>query len=477
MQKSREKYSAAHAGSGSCVGAGRVVAMTLAVTLAMLVSAGACADGKPQPKPNPKPKHPKSRMAGLKLIEFSDGKLQIHAERATKGLLVLYSSEPLVVETANGAEAKLIPGWDGTIGYSHYGLELQVPAAGKVVVQLRSIGPPDKPIPETAEDLAEFKRRFGCRPSRFPESVDEFAAWQETYRGKLAALLMGGGLPKRVPLDARVVETKDYEKFTLRRIKYQSRPGRDNFLLLSLPKGKSKVPLLLALHGHEAPWGEADENAYSKGHADDFMAHFAERGWAVLQPATMNHKLQNKDWTLQGEWTWDAMAALDYGAAVPEIDMSRVAVCGLSTGAHLAMNVLALDERVKAGVVGCVLSTWNHSHRRLRIPPHCDCGISFQLDRHLEQCDWAALAAPKPVQFQHGRKDACFCPYADEKLLDMMWNTGLMPVAEFDTMFAEVKRAYGLAGKSDAVEIIIHDGPHKVDNQAAYEWLNGVLRK
>ena len=118
--------------------------------------------------------------------------------------------------------------------------------------------------------------------------------------------------------------------------------------------------------------------------------------------ATMNHTLRHADWTLQWEWAWDAMVALDYAATLADVDMDRVAVCGLSTGAHLSMNVLALDARVKAGVVGCILSTWNHYERRFRIPPHCDCGIHAQLGGILAQCDWAALAAPKPVMFQHG---------------------------------------------------------------------------
>ena len=189
----------------------------------------------------------------------------------------------------------------------------------------------------------------------------------------------------------------------------------------------------------------------------------------------MKHVLDHKSWTLQGEWTWDAMVALDYAATLPEIDMSRVAVCGLSTGGHLAMNVLALDDRVKAGVVGCVLSTWNH-YRRARIPPSCDCGIFGQLGPRLEQCDWAALAAPKPVQYQHGRKDAFYCPGADAKLLDPAWSTGVMPTAEYELMFAEVKRAYALVGNSANVVTQFHDANHKIDNEAAFQWLNGHLR-
>ena len=154
----------------------------------------------------------------------------------------------------------------------------------------------------------------------------------------------------------------------------------------------------------------------------------------------MKHVLQHKTCTLHGEWTWDAIVALDYAATVPEVDMDRAAVCGLSAGGNLAMNVLALDDRVKAGVVGCVLSTWNHYRHRLLIPPHCDDGMVKQLGTNLEQCDWAALAAPKPVQFQQGRKDACFCPGADPKLLNPSYNTAVMPPAEYKMMFAEVRR-------------------------------------
>ena len=424
-----------------------------------------------------KPDHPVTRLEGLEILDSANGVLQLQAQAPTSGVVAVQSSQPLVVRSVSNAEARLEPGWDGTVGYSHYRLVVTVPSAGTAIVRLETIPPPTTPVAASEKELAEFRSQFRDRPSRFADDPPGFAEWQRTWRAKLAALLMGGGLPVRVALDARVIESKEYPRFTLRRVEYRSGPDRTNVLLLSLPKETTKAPLLLALHGHEAAWGGVDPKAYEPGHADDFMGYFAERGWAVLQPATMNHALQHKGWTLQGEWTWDAMRALDYAATVPEVDMDRVAVCGLSTGAHLAMNVLALDDRVQAGVAGCILSTWNHYQRRFRIPPHCDCGISFQLGPQLEQCDWAALAAPKPVQFQHGRQDAAFCPDADPERLDLQWNTGVMPQAEYDMMFAEVKRAYGLAGNADATETWIHDGPHKVDNEAAFKWLNRWLEK
>ena len=427
---------------------------------------------------SPKPRHAASRLDEWQLVDFKDDVLRFEVAKAGAARLVLHSRDPLVVDEVTGGAARLHPGWDGTIGYSHYGLALSARQAGDVIVRLRRIIPPEKPQSTSDQDLARFLKQLKERSSRPPEDAKRFRAWQHRYRAKLTETLMGGPLPRRVPLEPRVIETKEYPQFTLRRVEYRSRKDRSNILLLSLPKpaetnkARETVPLLLALHGHEAPWGKADEEAYQMGHNDDFIAYFAERGWAVLQPATLNHSLVREDWTLQGAWTWDAIVAIDYAATLPEVDINRIGACGLSTGAHLTMNVLALDERVNAGVVGCVLSTWNHYQRRFRIPPHCDCGIHGQLSGVLNQCDWAALAAPKRVMFQHGRKDGAFCPGADENLLDLKWNTGIMPPAEYDEMFAEVKRAWRLLGQPAAVKTQYHDGRHRVDNEAAWKWLN-----
>lgn len=420
--------------------------------------------------------HPGNQIEGLTVEGLSAGTLTLRASKATNARIVLRSDAPLLLRSASGASASLRPGWDGTLGYSLYGLELTITSPGSVIIQLEQVPQPTTTQVSSDEDNKAFTAALARRPSRCPDTSDGFNAWQRDYRERLTKWLMGGSQPQRVAPQARVVQTWDYPRFTLRKVEYRSQKDRGNTLLLSLPKGMSKAPLLLALHGHEAAWGEADANAYRAGHADDFIAYFAERGWAVVQPATMNHTLQHANWTLQGEWTWDAMAAIDYALSLPDIDSQCVTVCGLSTGGHLAMNVLALDDRVKAGVVGGVLSTWNHYARRMRIPPGCDCGIHALLGPGLEQCDWAALAAPKRVQFQHGRADGAMCPGADPATLDLKWFEGVMPKAEFDAAFAEVRRAYTLAGSPDTVSLFLHKAGHRIDNEAAYEWLSRPIR-
>lgn len=408
--------------------------------------------------------HPACRLEGCRVTPDGAGALSFQFQQPGHHTVVLHANTPLLIVEQHNLTARLRPGWDGTLGYSLYALEVDADAAGVGRVRLEV-----EPVP--AENR-QFATDFAGRASRFPDSPAAFRAWQQEWRKKLVAWLMNGELPARVPLADEIMSIEERPSFTLRRVSYKTRPDRTNTLLLSLPKNVSgRVPLLVALHGHEAIWGEADAGAYTAGHADDFCAYFAERGWAVLQPATMNHTLQHADWTLQGEWTWDAMVALDYAAALPEVEARRVAVCGLSTGANLAMNLLALDDRVRTGVVGCILSTWNHYRQRLRIPPHCDCGILSQLGERLEPCDWAALAAPKAVQFQHGRKDTSFCPGADPALLNLLWNTAVMPEAEFAAAFAEVQRAWRLAAGAGPVSLHIHNEEHRVDSAEAFAFL------
>ncbi|NUN94628.1 MAG: acetylxylan esterase [Candidatus Omnitrophica bacterium] len=420
--------------------------------------------------------HGGNRIDGLSHIELKSNTLVLNASEIGSRLVVLRATEPARIEAATGANAALKPGWDGTLGYSLYGLHLEIPSPGRVAVALTCTPPPLNPVVEGPEGLRAYAKALDARHSCFPDEKEAFIKWRSDHRDRLAALLMGGGFPERPPLEARTISKETHSKFDLERVVYHSRPNRENQLLLALPKGGTRPPLLVALHGHEAPWGEADAAAFASGHPDDFCAYFAERGWAVLQPATLDHDLQDQSWTLQGEWTWDAMTALDFVVGSRDIDPERIAVCGLSTGAHLAMNLLALDERVKAGVVGCILSTWNHYRKRFRIPPHCDCGIGSQLPSLLgEQCDWAGLAVPKPVQFQHGRLDAAFCPGADPSLLNLAWNTATMPEAEYEAMFGEVRRAYRILDAADRVTTHLHGGKHQVDNEAAHAWLVRAL--
>lgn len=200
------------------------------------------------------PNHPANRLDRITVVGLTDGVLTAEASAAASGRVVIKVDQPLVVDTVSGGEARLVAGWDGTLGYSHYGLELSTTGPAKIIVGLRQVPAPTEPVPTTPAVTTSFLADLQHRGSRFPDQTDQFRAWQQAYRAKLAGWLMAGRLPNRVPLEARTLSTEDFPKFTLRKVQYRSQADRTNTLLLSLPKEVTKAPLLLALHGHEAPW-------------------------------------------------------------------------------------------------------------------------------------------------------------------------------------------------------------------------------
>ena len=111
------------------------------------------------------------------------------------------------------------------------------------------------------------------------------------------------------------------------------------------------------------------------------------------------------------------------------------------------------------------------------IPPHCDCGVSALLSGWLDQADWLALAAPRPVQLQHGRRDVCFAPDADPARLDPAWNRAVMPGAEFAAEVARARLAWAANGRDAALVYHEHDGAHGVDEPAAVAWLEVALQE
>ncbi|MCC5833165.1 MAG: heparinase II/III family protein [Opitutales bacterium] len=389
--------------------------------------------------------------------------------------LPVYTMSPLKAFGLDGAEVALTPGWDGRLAYSHYWLEIE-PLDGKpglIEVAIDIEHPVRSPMAEDPLGIQKYEKKLRERKSAFPSTQDEFLKWREESRNTLADVFLDGPVEQQeiLDLEPEKIRTYHYEDFYVERIRITTQENRRIDLLLSRPREyEGKLPLMVGLHGHETRWGAAVIEAFEEGHINDFCAYFAKRGYAVLQPATMDYTLQNEDWTLIGEWTWDAMRAIDYALEQPEIDSGRVGTVGLSAGGWIVMNLLAFDERVTTGVVGCILSTWNHYDKRFRFPPHSDAGLQKQLEPYMDQADWAALLAPKRVQYQQGLKDASLGPGSDPTYLMLSWNNGVMPREEYDVMFREIERAYRILGAENKLEGIFHEGGHAVNNEAAFEW-------
>ena len=154
---------------------------------------------------------------------------------------------------------------------------------------------------------------------------------------------------------------------------------------------------------------------------------------------------------------WDDIRTVDYLISRPEVDPNRIGCVGLSLGSWRAAHLTALDERIKAGVACCWLSTFRG------IPPSQfpnTIGLTKVLPglyRKLDMPDVVSLAAPRPLLCINGTRDGLF-PI----------ETGVKPA------YKTLETVYAKIGAADRFRGHIYDAPHEFNEamQAeAWEWL------
>jgi dienelactone hydrolase len=110
--------------------------------------------------------------------------------------------------------------------------------------------------------------------------------------------------------------------------------------------------------------------------------------------------------TLWGMMLRDDLMALDYLCSRPEVDARRIGVTGISMGATRTWWLMALDERLKAGVAVCCLTRYQNLAAAEGLKYH---GIYYFVPgmlRHFDTEAVVALAAPRPLLFLSGEEDA-----------------------------------------------------------------------
>ncbi|GMV99539.1 MAG: hypothetical protein AMXMBFR84_06780 [Candidatus Hydrogenedentota bacterium] len=184
-----------------------------------------------------------------------------------------------------------------------------------------------------------------------------------------------------IPLDARLVEVKETESTTLRKIVFR---GVRGFLVparLEIPKGTpTPVPCVVLTHGWSGSkenWWE-DDNYISGGNmrkallekgfavfAIDAQGHgerMAENGYGMVNAYDGPEAPKRKNlFTLREiitQTALDVRRGLDYLDSRDDIDMDRIGISGYSMGGFHAVVITAMDPRIKVSV-GCVIPvTW-----------------------------------------------------------------------------------------------------------------------
>lgn len=318
--------------------------------------------------------------------------------------------------------------------------------------------------------IAVFVCGFSARAAEksFPEraSAAEFFAWQTEARSLLSDILYNGPAPARSALDPVYGKHETRESCTLSEVTFNDRPGHVTHGWLARPRAPAaaRLPAIVALHGHG--WGAHDafnpENMYYYG---DF---FARRGYIVLaldighdfvdhdQPFVGVGVLpRNVDFPAMGQRVWMVTRGIDLLEDLPDVDGDAIGVMGLSNGGLSTMFIAGMDTRVKLAVAsGSLIMHGRMWHAELF---HCRCQYLDRMDGVLDYYDVLALAAPRALIIQNGRRDSIF------------------PVRSSDKAFAHVKMAYEIAGAPDMAYHDVHDGTHEFSSEVPVQWAEKYL--
>lgn len=337
------------------------------------------------------------------------------------------------------------------------------------------------------------------------------ADWKPTARGTFLDLLHYA--PPPCDPAAETVERVDCGDYVREKVWFNTTPDIRVPAYVLVPKqGPRPAPAIVALHDHggfylwgkeklvaidgEHPVFTAFRERYYGGRA--IAIEMVRRGYIVVvtdmfywgdrrmqldddpadwrdRPATMSsdridafnarasqneqlvgRTLYTAGITWPGVMFWDDVRTVDYLRSRPDVDPNRIGCVGLSVGAVRSAHLAALDDRIKAGVVVCWMTSFpgqlkkhvRHTIGHTKVVPG--------LLRHMDYPDVASLAMPTPLLLMSGTRD------------------GLFDLDAVKASFATLNACYTKAGIPERCRTQLYDSPHQFNAEMqaeAWAWL------
>jgi dienelactone hydrolase len=309
--------------------------------------------------------------------------------------------------------------------------------------------------------------------------------WQDRARQKLIDRL--GGFPAtRAPLNAEVLETKEFATHTREKIVFDTRRNLSALGYLLIPKGGARsLPAVACFSGHGRGLadilGMADDGTQraERGttYAKEYALQCVEHGYVTFAVEQLAFGTRRDDaarsagitenscrpaacaalllgQTMAAWRVWDAMRAIDYLGTRPEVDASRIATMGASGGGTTSLLTGAVDQRVKVAVVSAYFNTFRDSIVSIS---HCPDNYVPGLLQDMEMYDLSGLVAPRRLFVESGRNDRIF------------------PIAGSQRAAAKAKEIYRTFGVPEHLGYEIHEGAHEFNGVAAFEFMKRQL--
>lgn len=314
-------------------------------------------------------------------------------------------------------------------------------------------------------------------------TIEEWKEWRDALKNKLIELL--GGFPDRVPLEAEILERREFDSYIRERVVFNSAPDVSVVGYLLIPKEvEFPVPGVVALHGHGygkddvvGIWEDGTDRTIPDGYQKDFGISLVKSGFVTfaIEQACFGERREPEDiakdkyqsscrkvsfWamllgkTVIGMRVWDVMRAIDYLETRKEVKTSSIGVMGISGGGMTSLFSSALDERVKAVVVSGYLNTFKDSILSIY---HCECNYIPGILKYAEMYDIASLIAPRALLVESGTKDNIF------------------PIKATEFSISKIKKVYDLLGVPEKLDVDIFEGRHQISGRKAYDFLKREL--
>jgi cephalosporin-C deacetylase-like acetyl esterase len=308
-------------------------------------------------------------------------------------------------------------------------------------------------------------------------------ALQKSLRDTFLRLL--GGLPAgNGPPLARVSGKIEADEYLVEKLAFESFPGYFVSALLYKPRRVTgTLPGVISPCGH-SPVGKADP------HYQTLHVNLVKRGYVVLTYDPVGQGERSQFWDQEksrsrfnlscGEHAvlgnplyllgsslaryriWDGMRALDYLAALPEVDGKRLGCVGNSGGGTLTAYIAALDPRVAVAAPCCYITTLpRRMANRIQVDPDADPeqDVFGFVSAGIDHAGLLALRAPRPTLLGTARFD-------------------FFPIEGARESFAEAKALYEIAGAGERIERTEAAEKHGLTlplRQAIYGWFERWL--
>jgi hypothetical protein len=322
-------------------------------------------------------------------------------------------------------------------------------------------------------------------PASFTPTFTTKADWETRAAALQRQLQVAVGLwpmPERGPVTAAVHGRIVRDGYTIEKVSFASLPGHYVTGNLYRPTGAAgRRPAVLSPHGHWengrllaqkpdevrkalASGGEKTE-AGARYPLQARLAGLARLGAVVFMydmvgyadSTALTHREGFKDadaelrlQSFMGLQAWNGLRALDFLAALPDVDPQRLAITGESGGGTQTFILSALDPRPIAAVPAVMVSG--------NMQGGCVCENTSLLRIDTNNIELAALFAPKPLGLIG----------ADD------WTHDIETKG-----YPEIQQIYGLFGAAPQVLAKKFDYPHnynQVSREFMYAWLNRHMK-